>query len=534
MNNSESKKRGRPSGSKNTFTKKEIEKLQAKVDELEKSSNSYESVLDGFVDGFILELQNQVKTISMDKLQSWFSNPDKYMTEINDLLTYYYIIDGNISQMYDLIFALPPLNYKIKPLERLSSYESDMAKIKNALERTVKHKQLTRELLVQLAHSGSVLGTWLGNNKEPYFNVFDNLDYIYPYGNYKGRMVGVFDLQYLDTLNDDKKKLIFDTLNPFITPKIYQKYKDCTDNSKRKELQLVVLPPDRSLVARTRVLSKNQRLGLPYGTQSIFDLQHKQKMKELERAIADKIVRAIAIVKFKDKDEFEGKVKESVQKKVFSKVKKALEQNNSNKNGLTCLAMPSFADFSFPEIKNADKILSPDKYDSVDDDITMGTGISSVLSNGTKGNYASANANLEMIYKRIGTMLEQIEEIYNQLIIIVLGKSKGSKYLFEYDKEMPISKKDKLNMVKSLTDKGYSMKCLTDMLGVDFDELVRDSIYEIETLKLRERIIPPLTSFTITGDDTNQGNKPEVEPFNDSTEQDKSNDGKNNPKPSKK
>lgn len=77
------------------------------------------------------------------------------------------------------------------------------------------------------------------------------------------------------------------------------------------------------------------------------------------------------------------------------------------------------------------------------------------------------------------------------------------------------------------------MKCLTDMLGIDFDELVRDSVYEIETLKLRERILPPLTSFTMTGEDTNK-NKPEAEPNNESTEQTKTNGGNDNPKPSTK
>ena len=104
----------------------------------------------------------------MTTLQKWFSNPDDYMKQINDLLTYYYIIDGNISQLYDLIFSLPELNYKIKTYKRLGSYQNDMASIKIAIERTVKHKTLTRELLVQLANNGSVLGTWLGNKKEPF------------------------------------------------------------------------------------------------------------------------------------------------------------------------------------------------------------------------------------------------------------------------------------------------------------------------------------------------------------------------------
>lgn len=529
---------GRPKGSKNEFSKKDIEKLQERVNELEKSSNSYDEVIDSFIDGFIIDTENNMKTISNETLQKWFSNPDEYMKEINDLLTYYFIIDGNIGQLYDLFFSLSPLNYRIKVLERTNSYEEDMMKLKDAFERKVNHKILTREILVQTVHDGTCIGTWLGNRREPYFEVFDNLDYIYPYGKYKGKMVGVFDLSYLDSLKEEQQKAIFENLSPIVTKSKYNKYKNCNDIEKKKVYQLIVLPPETTLVARSRILSGNQRLGLPYGTQAIFDLQHKQKMKELERTIADKIIRAIALVKFKNLDEQGNKIKESTQKKVFNKVKKALEKNTNTKGGITVLAMPEFANFETPEIKNGDKILAPEKYESVDNDISKGTGVSDVLTNGTGGNFASANMNLEMIYKKIGTLLEQIEVIYNQLIIIVLGKSKGSKYLFEYDKEMPLSKKEKINVVKSLTDKGYSVKHLIDMLGIDFDELIRDSLYEIEDLKLREKIVPPLTSYTMS--DKSEGDVygnpvggQEVDnPENENTENTKTNDGNSSPSPS--
>lgn len=535
LDNKQSKnaKAGRPQGSKNTFTKKQVESMQLQIDELQKQHNSYDDVVDSFVDGFILELTQNIKTISMDTLQKWFSNPDDYMKEINNLLTYYYIIDGNISQLYDLIFSLPELNYRIKTYKRLDSYESDMLAIKIALERNVKHKTLTRELLVQLANNGSVLGTWLGNKKEPYFNVFDDLDYIYPYGNYQGKMVGVFDLSYIDTLTDSQKLALYNNLKPLVTSTIYDKWKKETNITKKNELQLIVLPPDRSLVARTRVLSHNQRLGLPHGTQAIFDLQHKQKMKDLERTMADKIIRAIAIVKMKDKDDNDNKVKESVQKKVFDKVKKALEKNTSSNGGLTCLAMPSFADFSYPEFKGADDILDSGKYDSVNNDITMGTGISSVLGNGSGGNYSSANLNLDIIYSKIGAMLEQIEEIYNQLIVITLGQNKGSNYYFEYDKQKSLTKKEKLDIYKGLSDKGFSVRPMIELVGGDFEAFINESIYEIDVLKLREKIIPQLTSFTSTDTDSNQIGRTTVDnPTNESTITSQETDGNKNPKPS--
>ncbi|WP_243430957.1 hypothetical protein [Clostridium botulinum] len=530
-----SSKRGRPKGSKNEFSKKEIESMQNRINELEKSNNSYNDVVDEFVDGFILEMTKNVKTISMDTLQKWFSDPDTYMKEIHDLLTYYYIIDGNISQLYDLIFSLPELNYKIKTFKKMDSYEEDIKKVKICLEKTISHKLLTRSLLVQLAHEGSVLGTWLGDKRNPYFNVFDNLKYVYPYGNYQGKMVGVFDLEYLDGITEKQRETIYNTLKPLVTKTKYNKWKNCTDSNKKEALQLIVLPVETSLVARNRILSFNQRLGLPQGTQAIFDLQHKQKMKDLERAMADKIIRAIAIVHLKSKDDGDNTVKESTQKRVFAKVKKALEKNTNSSSGLTCIGLPSFASFEYPEIKNGDKILDPSKYESINSDITTGTSVSSVLSNGTGGSYSSANLNLDMIYQKIGVMLEQIEIIYNQLITIVLGKSKGQNYMFEYDKQKPLSKTDKLKTLTTLENQGYAISPLLELIGVDANDYINQSIYEIEKLGLRNKISPPSLSYTTSSKDSNKesGRPIEENPTNDNTIQSKENtDNNSNPKPS--
>ena len=533
--NSKKSKAGRPKGSKNEFSKKQIQEMQARINELEKQHNSYEDVVSDFADGFILEMTKNIKTIDSDTLQRWFSNPDSYIQEISDLLTYYYIIDGNITQLYNLIFSLPELNYKIKCYKRLNSYDEDIKKMKVALERTINHKTLTRSLLVQLAHQGTVLGTWMGTNKSPYFNIFNDLDYIYPYGLYKGKMVGVFDLEYIDEYfdSDSERNDFFNTMKPLVTKAKYEKWKKCQDINKKKELQLIILPPETSLVARNRILSASQRLGIPEGTQAIFDLQHKQKIKDLERAIANKVIRAIAIVHMKDVDDGGHNVKESVQKRVFAKVKKALEKNTESDGGLTCIGLPSFASFEYPEIKNADKILDPDKYTSVNNDITNSTGISSVLSNGTGGSYSSADLNMDIIYKRIGTMLEQIEEIYNQLICIVLGKSKGSNYVFEYNKDRPLSRTDKLKTLTTLESQGYAVTPLLDMLGIDSCYYINQSVYEINDLDLRNKIIPPKTSYTTSGkaDITKPSNDTDTE-TNDSTIANKDLGGNNNPKPS--
>ena len=108
-----------------------IEELQLRIDELEKSHNTYSEVIDTFTNGYVMDLiSSNIKTIKIETLQNWFSNPDKYMENISNLLTYYYITNGDINNLYNMIFTLPRLDYKIVCYEKTDTYEKDMIKIK--------------------------------------------------------------------------------------------------------------------------------------------------------------------------------------------------------------------------------------------------------------------------------------------------------------------------------------------------------------------------------------------------------------------
>lgn len=518
---------GRPKGSKNKKTI-ELEEMQKKIRELEQVHNSYDDVVDAFTEGFVMDLFNRdvIKTVSNDTLQRWFNNPDEYMENITNLLTYYYIVDGNIFQLYDLIFTLPNLDYNITTLQKDDKTDDDLRLIKLFLEKRIRHKELTRDLAVQLASKGTILGTWFGNKKNPYFYTFDNLKYIYPYGRSYGKMIGVIDLKWLEGKSDEEKELIYQNLSPLITESKFKKYEK---NKRDKENRYIFLPPDRSLVERIHTLSRNQRLGIPFGTQAIFDMQHKKKMKDLEISVANKIIRAIAVLKFKGKDDNDVKVSPKAKKKVFNKVRKALEMNTDSE-GLTCIGIPDFANFDFPELKNGEKALNPEKYESINNDITTSTGVSDVLSNGTNGNYASANLNLDILYKKIGIILEKIEIVYDQLINIILGK-RGENYIFSYNTERPLSKKEKLEALTKLhLQEGFSLKHVVDMIDdVDWQGYIDQSLYEHEVMDLPNKIKPYSSSYTSNGEN---GRPSDDNSENDNTDSSKSNGGNDNPKPS--
>ncbi|MFP3648155.1 hypothetical protein, partial [Paraburkholderia sp. SIMBA_054] len=102
--------------------------------------------------------------------------PDAYQREIEDLANYFYVSTGEIHQLFELIEALPTLNFKIDSFENPDASESHVKTIKKVLHKN-KHKRLTRDLLKQTAAAGILIGIWLGDKKSPYPFIFDGSKY---------------------------------------------------------------------------------------------------------------------------------------------------------------------------------------------------------------------------------------------------------------------------------------------------------------------------------------------------------------------
>lgn len=491
-----------------------IEELQARIDELEKSHNTYSEVIDSFTQGYVMDLvSSNIKTIKIETLQTWFSNPDKYMENISNLLTYYYITNGDINNLYNMIFTLPKLDYKITCYERTETYKEDILKFKKTMNK-IGYKRLARDLIVQEAHEGTCIATWLGTSSNPYLYVFEDLNYVFPYGKSKGNMVAVFDLKMLENMKQVERIAIYENLKPLVTQKKYEAWKNAKDKTTKDELQYILLPTDKTFIGRANTLYTNQRLGMPTGVASLFDLNHKEKLKELERAISDKVIRTFAKLKFKGMDDNGNKVSDGAKSKVFNAVKNALQKSVKGGNGsVSVIALPDFSELEFSSFEGVDTALNPNKYEAINDDITNSIGISRAITNGNGGNYATAKLSLEQLYRNIGVLLEDVEVVFNQLLKIVLGKN-ADNYYFEFDKEPPLSKSEKITAMTTLVSQGYSVKYLTDILNIDFEDFVNQSLYEIEELKLKEKIIPPLNTNNISAGDNSVGGRPSKDDSN--------------------
>ncbi|MGG0793832.1 hypothetical protein ABE137_07475 [Brevibacillus laterosporus] len=497
-----------------------------KVDfETERQLNAIEEIAAIYADGFVSRMFSDgiLSEVSSEQLLIYLSDPDNYTTELNNLAHYYYITSGEVFQLFDLTKVLPTLNYKIEADDKGKNYEKNI-KICNKSLRKVKHKQLTRDIISQIISTGTLAGIWLGDKRNPYFYIFDDLTIASPAYRVNGDWVIQIDLSAVGSLNDLQRIAFFENLYPHITQKMYEDYR--TDSSKR----FVYLPQSRTVCLRTHTLKRNQAKGLNWSLPGLFDLQHKKKLKDLEKSIANKIISAVAVLTIgseKNTEMSNLKLNRNIKRKIHSGVKAALEKKQTQ--GVTVVSIPDFANLEFPEMKS--DALDPKKFDSINNDVTSAYGTSPAVLNGTGGNFASAKISLDVFYKKIAVLLEDIEtEVYQKLFNIILPSSVSDDYYLVYDKEPPLTAKEKVDILMKLhSQEGFSLKAVIDLLsGIDFNDYVNQSIYEQEIMRLQEKIKPYASAYTAT--QLGKSGRPENdEPTSENTIKSKTNNGNEQP-----
>lgn len=492
--------------------------------EQERQLNTYQEYVSTLSEGFMTKIFNDgiIKELDAETIQKYLANPDKYQKELEKIAQYQYISNGDVFQLFDLTKILPTLNYKIEVDDKTKNYEKNLNICKRSLNK-VRHRTLTRDIITQEITAGTVTGIWLGDKKNPYLYIFPDVEYAFPAYRKNGDWVVWVDLEWFDTMSETERESQLENLSPYITQSDYDEY--TLDPSKVKYIEL---PIERSVCLRTHTLKRNQRLGIPWVTQGLFDIIHKKKLKDLEKSIANKIINSVAVLTIGNEEDKNLSLKPNLKKKVYGGVRAALEKNQSQ--GVTVIAIPEWSKLEFPDIKSKEA-LDPKKFETINDDITSGYGYSQALTNGTKGNFASAKLNLDIFYKRISVLLEEIEEeVYGKLFKLILPSSVADSYRLVYDKETPLNNKEKIDVLQKLHSEGFAIKPILDLLpGIDFAEYIDQSLYELEVMKLHEKIKPYQTSHTIGRD--NKAGAPSVDDStNDNTIRSKTIDGNSLPR----
>ena len=431
-----------------------------------------------------------LKDISEETLQKYMASPERFNEQLKKYAMYKYITDGDIHKLVEYIRILPNLDYRIKTLgtkSKTNKYELMCRK----MMRNVEHKQLTRDILTQLALTGTVVGIIMGEPNSTiqplHCHIFDDLEYFFPARRKNGRWTIWVDLTYFDKVSDSQDRLdLIESLNPFITIDDYINYKQ-----KGEEYRYIEIPQERSICIRANTVKRNARLGIPMITHALLGIKHKDKLRDLEKNIAGKVLRAVNVLTIGIKDSETStykKLGERLTRSVFENVKKGLTDES---NSSPVVGLPEWAKLETTKIDTDG--LDSDKMETITEDVSNSIGLP------RESTYATMKLYIDIMYDRIGELLENIEnEVYNKLIALILPKSVGSDYYMEYEKEYPLSQTEKLNVLQKLVSMGYAISPLLELIGLNPTEYINQSIYEIEQLELRRKIVPPLTSYTMS------------------------------------
>lgn len=476
--------------------------------QLEQKNNTYEDYVQEYAEGFVTTMfsNGQLKTITEEQIKTWLSNPDKYYKELSNLMAYMYYTDGYIYQLYTLFTSLPKLNYKIKVFNNTQKgYEENMGLINSTMTR-IKYKQLARDIIRQECLTGTVVATWLGDKKNPFLYIFDKQEYVFPTHRENGEWVCKMDLAWFDSMSEEERLLMFDTFKSVVSESDYDKYKKDTSN---RDSKYITLPKDKTICHRVNTVLRNQRRGVPMGTQYLFNYLHKQTLKNLEKSIANKIIKNALVLTIGNKDKPNETINPKIKTKVARGVHSALKKN-VNTNDTPVIVIPEYASLEFGKMDGFDG-LDNKKYDAINLDISTDIGISNALMNG-EGNGSTIKYNIEMLYNKIALLLEGVDEIFNKLLPIILPSTKANNFYIEFDKSLPLSNEKVLETFIKLHSEGFSVKAVLDLLpDTDVDEYIKRSIYEQDVMKLYETITPPQTSSTLSAKDTDsKGGAPEV------------------------
>jgi len=463
-----------------------------------------------FADG--LFTSGIIKDVTPEQLQEYFANPDVNQKLISDIANYFYIINAEIHQMFELAESIPELTYSIKSFEKQNSEDRNIVKLKKGLH-SIRHKRLSRDLIKQTASTGNVAGVWLGKGENVYPYIFSDFSHITGgFRNSKGQWQLVLSSSFFDcVLAVQREQLINDFKSILKLEQI--------ESLLKNEIIEILIPEERTIFIGTGKLNHNQFLGTSWITPVMLDVLHKRKLKDVEQTVANQILNAVAVLTM---GSFDGKEKDNTgnlvrdynklpQKlitQIHNNVKKAISEGN--KKGMALVTLPNFVDIKFPKISSDG--LDGSKFNQTNSDITKGIGLSGTAMNGEGANYNSARLNLELFYSRLAVIIEEIEYAYQKYIDLSLpSKYKGNYYL-EYNKGVPLSTKDKVQHLKGLYDKGWSAKTYIESLGIDYDVILQETKDEID-MGLSRMLVPPPTSYTTNGDKIKEGEvgAPEVD-----------------------
>lgn len=495
---------------------------------------------------------------NIKEIREYSRNPQYYNRELRDLAWWAYNTNGSVKAAVNYICSMHTLDKVIVCKNRKSNhqrprnFENNRLKMLSVLDK-INYKQHIRDNLMKDANDGTAF-YYFETGKRPVNNAkflsdYDianiveinemgldvsiialPVDWCRICGRVSNRYRCAFNLRYFDQFTESERKARLQAMPKEIRDG-WQKY----DSKHNVNNPWLVLNDTKTIITKVNA-SINQPWGVPMAVTAFDDILYAEYFVNTKRTVLDNINNQIIYMTFPEgKEKGTSSLSKDQQKDQHEKVKDAVI-NRKSQSGISFFSLASGTKLDKMDVDIG--IFDEKNESSIKNNVPADLGMSSAsLDGNTKGNYATASLNLELVASHVYTWIENFMAELNKCINANIIKD-PSCVVSCYILPTTFANRDKqVQYMKDLYSNGKgSFLAWVSATGFDADAYTSLMDYELE-IDMENKYPVHATSYTMSGKDNDSGDKksgrpPVNNPTNENTIQSQSSGSNSNPKPS--
>lgn len=492
---------------------------------------------------------------SIHEIRRYARNPQLYNKELRDLAWWAYSVNGSVRSAINYICTMHTLDKVVVcksgkiGKERPKNFAKNRKRMISVLN-TIKYKQQIRDNLMKNANDGTAFYYFETTNRplsnEKFLSEYEvenvveinelgvnasiislPVDWCKIISKRNNSYVAAFNLRYFDLFNAKELEARLRAM----PQEIRDAYQDRKDSGVLNPW--VVLDNDKTIVTKVNS-TENQPWGVPMAVTAFDDILYADYFVNTKRSVLDNVNNQIIYMTFPEgKEKGTSSLSRDQQKDQHEKVKNAIV-NRKSKSGISFFSLASGTKLSKMDV-NID-IFDEKNESTIKDSVPADLGMSSAsLDGNTKGNYATATLNLELVAGYVYTWIENYMSELNKCINANIIKD-SSCVVDCYILPITFANRDKqVQYMKDLYSSGKgSLLAWISAAGFDSDAYISLMDYELEC-DFENKYPVHATSYTMSNkdkDDSTVGREKIDNPTNENTIQSQSSNSNENPKPS--
>jgi len=492
---------------------------------------------------------------SIHEIRRYARNPQFYNKELRDLAWWAYSINGSVRSAINYICTMHTLDKVVVcksgkiGKERPRNFAKNRKKMISVLN-TINYKKQIRDNLMKDANDGTAFYYFETVNRplsnEKFLSDIDveniveinelgvnasiislPVDWCKIVNKKNNSYVAAFNLRYFDLFTAKELEARLQAM----PQEIREAYLERKDSGLINPW--VVLDNNNTIVTKVNA-TENQPWGVPMAVTAFDDILYADYFVNTKRSVLDNVNNQIIYMTFPEgKEKGTSSLSRDQQKDQHEKVKSAIV-NRKSKSGISFFSLASGTKLNKMEV---DIDIFDEKNEStIKDAVPADLGMSSAsLDGNTKGNYATATLNLELVAGYVYTWIENYMSELNKCINANIIKD-SSCVVDCYILPITFANRDKqVQYMKDLYSSGKgSLLAWISAAGFDSDAYISLMDYELEC-DFENKYPVHATSYTMSNkdkDDSTVGREKIDNPTNENTIQSQSSNSNENPKPS--